>query len=236
MNYPYAAEIGGAYGVEIGNGGMFAPNMGYGPYATQTVFGDADPNQAAMVLAQSGIDPSAIVQDAQRRGMDPRMALFSMASYCGAPPAHLSNHFDNRRLKSVAVGQQCGPIEMDSWLPFSGPYVVPANGSLTLFATAQLPCKATKLVIAANEADSVLVSDFKCGIQPLFAGGGYLAGLLFSEVAKTPLLNGVSAAIGQQFSVTLTDTSGQAQTVHPGITVVAILGGWPQIYGGPSGT
>lgn len=238
MNYPYDAEIGNALG-------MYGPNYGYGPYGVQTVWGEggADGDPVSQALA-NGADPShpAIQEALARRGghhgmgRRPHPGQFGFGGGFCAPPGYLSQDFDNRRLKSIALAQNCGAIEMETFLPFEGPYIVAAGGTVTLTATAQIICKAQKLMIAASEGVSLLVTSFRCGIMPLLAGEGQMSAYLFSEVAKSPLLNGVTAQVGQKFFLTVRNITNQEQDINPAIAVVAVLNGGTSILGGAHGT
>ncbi len=215
--------VGNALGLYGGYG------YGYGPYAVPVIGQGGGADEAAAHAAAAAAQGAAAMQQAAAA-----QAAFFGQWGCGLPPAQFDPTFPQRQLKSVVAGVQCGPLETETILPFDNAGVeIPAGGTYTLIATAQVPCKVIGIKFASPQASNFDILDGKTGIMPMFANQGVFSAVLVQENATSGVMNTVSLAVGQQARLLVKNTSPQASPLSPALRVVAVFFGGPQIYGGP---
>lgn len=197
--------------------GLYGPAYGYNGLVT-----GAEEDMAAM--------QAAAMQQAAAQGFG------FMPWGCPLPPAQFDPRVPNRELKSVVLGNQCGPLEVETRVGFeNGGQTIVAGASVTLVATANVDMKILGLTVPSAQASSFDLTNFTVGIQPVLPGSGPINCQAYQENATGYMHNTPSAQIGQKISCTFTNVGPQdIQRFSPSLRVVCVYYNNRQIYGGPN--
>lgn len=156
-----------------------------------------------------------------------------MGGNCWGDPAQIDPSFQQRRMFSGVLGAQCGPLLQQQYLPFEDVGCIGNCEEVIIRAFPQNWGKLVRFIIPRSQASSFVVTDARVGITPLFAGNGIIPAEAMEPEAEGVIMSTVTYFPNQPVSITLRNISGGVAYCNPTAIVMAVSGGFPQLFGTP---
>jgi hypothetical protein len=161
---------------------------------------------------------------------------YGLGAGCWGDPAAIDPTFQQRRLFSGVLGQQCGPLLQQQYLPFEDVGCIADGEEVDIRAFPQTWGKLVRFIIPRSQASSFLVTGAFVGITPLFAGQGVIPGEAMEQDAEGVLMSTFSFFPNQPVILRVRNISGSNQNCNPTAIAMTVSGGYPQLYGTPLGS